>query len=111
MATNPVQEKIRLDLSQTVAERERTDSRKVTEPKDLRRPEEKEKVLEEIKKHLGSRIDAKLKLEIDKDLNRVVVKILDAETDEVIRQVPLQELLEIAKSLKRMEGVFFREEV
>jgi len=49
-----------------------------------------------------------LKFKIDKDTGRTVVQIIDAATDEVIRQIPPQEMLEIAKRLGDSEGVLFR---
>lgn len=41
-----------------------------------------------------------LMFSIDNDADRVVVKIVDRETQEVIRQIPTKEMLELAKSLK-----------
>ncbi|MFA4909450.1 MAG: flagellar protein FlaG [Desulfobacteria bacterium] len=41
-----------------------------------------------------------IRLEIEKDLNIVVAKIIDKESGEVIRQVPLPESIELSKSIK-----------
>jgi flagellar protein FlaG len=47
-----------------------------------------------------------LKIEIDGDTDRIVVKVLDDKSGEVIRQIPSQEMIEIAKRLDAMQGIF-----
>ena len=36
----------------------------------------------------------------------LIVKIVDARTDEVIRQIPQQELMELTKHLNELQGIF-----
>jgi flagellar protein FlaG len=45
---------------------------------------------------------------IDDDSKRVVVKVIDRETREVLRQMPSQEALEIAKALDRTQGMLIK---
>ncbi len=55
---------------------------------------------------------SRLEFEIDHDLNRmdkVVIKILNGESGEVIRQIPAQELLDLAKYLDAPKGLLIRE--
>ncbi len=115
MATTPIQESMRTDLSQAVFKKEGSATKAPAEEregtKDTKVLVHRNRAFEELRRRLGGRLDAKLRLEVDKDLNRVVVKILDGETEEVIRQVPVEELLDIAKKLKEIEGLLFREEV
>lgn len=47
-----------------------------------------------------------LNLSVDEDLGRIVVKFMDPETKEVIKQIPSEEALELAKSLSKMRGMF-----
>ena len=47
---------------------------------------------------------------IDKDSGRTVVKIVDSSTDEVIRQIPSEELLSIARALDRFQGLLLKQE-
>jgi flagellar protein FlaG len=47
-----------------------------------------------------------LKIEIDPDTDGIVVKILDDQSGELIRQIPSQEMVEIAKRLDAMQGIF-----
>ena len=45
-----------------------------------------------------------LRYEVDKELNRVVIKILDGESGDVIRQIPAEELIRLAKILEQTTG-------
>ncbi len=47
---------------------------------------------------------------IDEDSNRLVVKVVDSETQEVIRQIPSEEMLRIAKDLDSPESLILREQ-
>lgn len=58
---------------------------------------------QETLKHL----DSSLKIEIDPDLRRVIVKVIDDRSGEVIRQIPAQEMLDIAKRLDVSQGLLF----
>ncbi len=46
-----------------------------------------------------------LQMEVDSDIGRVIVKILDGSTGQVIRQIPAQELVNLAKQLKGLNGL------
>jgi flagellar protein FlaG len=50
-----------------------------------------------------------LQIEVDQDLNRVVVKILSGESGEVIRQIPPQEVIDLAKNFSGSKGALFGE--
>ena len=53
-----------------------------------------------------------LEFEIDPDLKRmdkVVIKIRNAESGEVIRQIPAQELLDLSEHLDDLKGLLVRE--
>ncbi|MCG9064511.1 flagellar protein FlaG [Laribacter hongkongensis] len=52
---------------------------------------------------------SELKISIDDDLGVQVVKILDTNTDKVIRQIPSEEMLELAKSLDKVLGLLVRD--
>jgi flagellar protein FlaG len=47
---------------------------------------------------------------IDKDSARLVVKVVDSETQEVIRQIPSEEMLRIAKNLDATDSLMLREQ-
>lgn len=48
---------------------------------------------------------------IDNDTGRTVVKVVDSSTDEVIRQIPSEELLAISKAMDKLQGVLIKQEV
>ena len=45
-----------------------------------------------------------VRFERDSGSNTLVVKIVDSETDEVIRQIPQEELLELSRHLEALSG-------
>lgn len=52
-----------------------------------------------------------LEFSIDQDTKMTVVKLVDSETKQVIRQVPTNEVLEIAKALDKFQGLFVERKV
>lgn len=50
-----------------------------------------------------------LQFEVDDDTGRTIVTVRDADTDEIIRQIPPEEVLQIAARLEEVNGVLFRE--
>lgn len=52
-----------------------------------------------------------LRFSIDEDTGRTLIKIVDRETDEVIKQIPSEELLRIAKALDKFQGLLVKQEV
>ena len=49
-----------------------------------------------------SSIDVELQLEIDESTKRIVVKLVDPETNEVIKQIPSKELLAIGRRVDKL---------
>jgi flagellar protein FlaG len=54
---------------------------------------------------------SQLQIEVDPDLQRVIVKILKEGSEEVIRQIPPKEVIDLAKNLAGAKGVLFGEHV
>jgi flagellar protein FlaG len=54
---------------------------------------------------------SRLQIEVDQDLNRVIVKILNGDSGEVIRQIPPQEVIDLAKNLSGTKGLLLGEYV
>ncbi|GAB1459594.1 flagellar protein FlaG [Thauera sp.] len=46
---------------------------------------------------------------IDDDTGRTIVKIVDSQTDEVIRQMPSEEVLAISKAIDKLKGVLIQQ--
>jgi flagellar protein FlaG len=51
-----------------------------------------------------------LRFSLDRDTGKTVIKILDSETNEVIRQIPSEELLAISRNLDRIEGLLLKQQ-
>lgn len=45
-----------------------------------------------------------LRLSVDRDLDQVVARVVDSESGEIIREVPPEELVELAKTLRALMG-------
>jgi flagellar protein FlaG len=50
-----------------------------------------------------------LEFSFDKDDSRLVVKVVDKDTQEVIRQMPTREALEIAKALDKLQSLLAKQ--
>ena len=50
-----------------------------------------------------------LEFSVDNDSHEVVVKLIDQQTKQVLRQIPTQEALEIAKSLDKLQGLLIKQ--
>ncbi len=57
-----------------------------------------------------SRASANLKFAVDGDTGTMVVKVVDTETDQVIRQIPSEEMLAIARNIDRLQGLLVKQE-
>ncbi len=55
--------------------------------------------------------DSRLEFTVDPDLDRVIVKILDADSGTVIRQIPQQEVIDLAKRLESPTGLLMHHKV
>lgn len=52
-------------------------------------------------------LDRKLQFSVDDASGQTVVKVIDSETDELIRQIPEQKLLEVKNALEEYRGILF----
>lgn len=52
-----------------------------------------------------------IEFSIDKESGTTVVKVVDRETDEIIRQIPSEEMLELAKALDQLQGILLKQKV
>ena len=50
-----------------------------------------------------------LEFSVDTDSNRTIVKVIDQQTREVIRQMPTKEALEIGKALEKAQGLLIKQ--
>lgn len=71
--------------------------------------EEVRKLLEEIRSKFDT-LSKYLRIEIDSDLEIPVAKIMERDTNRVIRQIPPDYLLELMKRIDQMLGVLLEKE-
>ena len=69
-----------------------------------------ERVSSQVQETLGM-IDFKLNFSVDPDTQTVIAKVINAQTGKTIREIPPEELLALAKSMKELEGIFFDEKI
>ncbi|HHL39470.1 MAG TPA: flagellar protein FlaG [Deltaproteobacteria bacterium] len=53
------------------------------------------------------RLNTELRIEVDRESKTVIVKILEPESGEVIREIPPSELLKIRERMHELIGVFY----
>jgi flagellar protein FlaG len=71
--------------------------------------EQLNKAVSDINKTIQS-LSQSIEFTVDKDSERVVVKIVDQQTNEVLRQIPTEEALEISKSLDKLQGLLIKQQ-
>ncbi len=72
-------------------------------------PEDLQKALEEVQSAINV-VANDLRFSFDEDTGRTLVKIVDRETDEVIKQIPSEELVQISKALDKLQGLLVKQE-
>jgi len=81
----------------------------VQEKRDIK-PEELQKLIEEVKRKFDM-LSKYLEIDIDKELEMPVVKIMERDTNRVIRQIPPDYLLELMKRIDQLLGLLVEREV
>ena len=79
------------------------------EKRDIK-PEELQKLIEEIKRKFDM-LSKYLKIDIDQELEIPVVKIMEKDTNRVIRQIPPDYLLELMKRIDQLLGLLMERKV
>jgi len=49
-------------------------------------------------------VSRSLQISVDQDLGATIIKVLDSETDEIVRQIPAEEILQIARFLSEQQS-------
>ena len=70
--------------------------------------QEELKELSKALNHFLSLFNLETKLVYNKDVGQVVVQVIDKRTNEVIKQIPPEELLEVAKRIHEFIGIFLK---
>lgn len=72
-------------------------------------PSQLQQALEEVQAVIQP-VARDLLFSVDTDTGKTVVKIVDSATDEVIRQMPSEELIAIAKALDKLQGLLVKQQ-
>lgn len=73
-------------------------------------PEEVQRMLREIV-NFSDTFNRRLKFSVNRELNQVIVKVIDRETDKVIKEIPHEGLQRLHMRLKEAMGLLFDEEI
>ncbi|ODA44288.1 Flagellin protein FlaG [Thermodesulfovibrio sp. N1] len=71
--------------------------------------EELNRMMEEIR-HKFSMLEKYLQIDIDEQLQIPISKIIDMRTEEVIRQIPPDWIVDILRRMEELRGVFYSKE-
>jgi flagellar protein FlaG len=85
----------------------------VPEPMPQQQPADQkqlQRAMESMKQLIEAKAPNSLSFSVDDSTGKTVVKVSDAQTGEMIRQIPSEELLEIARSLDKLQGMLLRQE-
>lgn len=79
-------------------------------PQQQPEPAQVQKAVEAMKQLVEAKAPNSLAFSVDDSTGKTIVRITDAQTGEMIRQIPSEEMLEIARSLDRMQVSLLRQE-
>jgi len=82
-----------------------TESKEVVEAQEARQDEVKSEVAE-LNDYMQN-LNRSLKFSVDENSGSTVVQVIDADTDELLRQIPAQELLDIKNATNKYLGIIF----
>jgi len=71
--------------------------------------EQVEQMVKEVKQ-VVEQVAQNLRFSVDESTGRTVITVTDAATREVIRQIPSEELLAVARALDRLQGLLLHKE-
>ncbi|MDR0440380.1 MAG: flagellar protein FlaG [Candidatus Accumulibacter sp.] len=71
-------------------------------------PEGLQEAVEKIQKFV-SMAACNIEFSIDEDSGRTVVKVVDRETKDVVRQIPSEEMLDLAQALDKLQGLLIKQ--
>lgn len=72
--------------------------------------EQLQQAIEQVRKAVEP-VARNLQFSVDDGTGKTVVRVVDSVTKEVIRQIPSEELLAIARAIDRMQGLLIRQKV
>jgi flagellar protein FlaG len=77
-------------------------------PQQQPQPAQVQKAIEAFKQQIDTKAPNSLAFSVDSANGKTIVKITDAETGEMIRQIPSEEMVAIAQSLDKLQGMLLQ---
>ena len=74
-------------------------------------PEALERKVEAFNKGLQSLSQTKVRFRVDPGLEELLVSVVDTDTDEIVRQIPSEEMVEIAQRMREIQGILLDRKV
>ncbi|MDH5361091.1 MAG: flagellar protein FlaG [Gammaproteobacteria bacterium] len=68
-----------------------------------------EAVVENVNDYVQN-VQRQLSFSIEKESGKTVIRVVDSATDELVRQIPSEEFLELAKALEKAKGILLQAE-
>ena len=99
---------------QTPIDKKAADRKESTEFQESQVPKNAPEQIKEVITRLQTtlqNIEPRIELSVDKELKQVIVRILDKESGELIRQIPSEEVLELDRFFADQSGLFVEEEI
>ncbi|GAB0153085.1 flagellar protein FlaG [Marinobacterium sp. BA1] len=89
------------------AEQNPESPRYTVEPTEKADPKAVQDAVEKLSEFVETVSNRGLQISIDKDLSQVVLKVVNKDNEETIRQIPTEEVLELMKRMKDLSEEFF----
>lgn len=102
--TGLVQQQVQAAEAKAAKEKERAEKAE----QDTRTQEIAEEVASGLNE-LVHELHRELRFSVDQDSGETVIKVIDQETDEVVRQIPSDEVVQLRKRLEEAAGVIFQD--
>jgi flagellar protein FlaG len=85
---------------------------KAAEEKQARKDQQvTEEMLKELEQDIEAMHNVELRFSKHNDTGRTMIKVMDKENDEIIREIPAEEVLNLAAKIEEMIGILFDTEV
>lgn len=81
----------------------------VQQPESTTSPDQVKQAVKDINAAMQS-MSSNLEFSIDEDSEQPVVRVIDSQTGDLIRQIPSKEALEISKALDKVQGLLVRQQ-
>lgn len=101
-------------ISKVISEELRVSTRKAGDVVKEEAPRDMTNVISDFKKKVEKFheiVKSELRFEIDRDINMIIVKIKDKDTGEIIRQIPPEVVVKLAKAIEEFLGLILDERV